>query len=134
MMPLIDDAKLAMMRAHTAQHRPTPCQVLRNTPAPDGWSGGTESWAVISDPSLTCRVSPWRPGREVVAEEELQAQDYWEIALPWDTDVAAKDHIAATVPTTATSAETITYEIVGIGPRTFMIERTVVCARLVDVE
>lgn len=125
MMPLIDDAKLAMMRAHTAMHRPTPCQVLRNTPAPDGWSGSTESWAVISDPSLTCRVSPWRPGREVVAEEELQAQDYWEIALPWDTDVAAKDHIAALG---------LTYEVSAIGPETFKIELSVQCARLVDVE
>jgi hypothetical protein len=131
---LITDAKLAMMRAHTAQHRPTPCQVLRNAPVPNGQGGWTDAWTTISDPSLTCRVSPWRPGRETEAMEAEQAQDFWEIALPWDTDVTAKDRIVATVPTSATASEQLTYEVQSIGPQTFLIERSLQCIRLVDLD
>lgn len=131
----ISAADLAMMQATTAIHRPTPCQILRITgTAPDGRGGRIDTWTVISSSGLLCRVSDWHPGREAVLEEALQAVDYWEIAVPWDTDVTAKDHVSVTIPVSATSSETLTYEVQSIGSQTFEIEHTVLCTRLVDVE
>lgn len=122
---LLSDADLSVMRAVTALHRPTPAQILRRTLAPDGWGGSTETWAVISPAGFVCRVAPARPGEEVLAEQRLEARDYWHVAVAWDTDLTAMDRVVAQVGSTA-----MTFEVVSIGPRSFEIEHSALCVRL----
>jgi hypothetical protein len=124
---MISAAQIAMMRSHLAKDRTTPCQILRNQPASDGWGGTSENWVDVTPSGLTCRVAPERQrGTEQVAEERLEGRDYYLLYFDPDIDqpptsLSIKDRLVALG---------LTFEIIELGPRSRELEHSARCVRL----
>ena len=89
---MLSAGELAAMRATQAEALPGTAVISRNTPTSDGMGGWTDAWAAVG--TVDCRVSPSGSGAESLIAERITDADAWNITLPYNTDVTAKDRIA----------------------------------------
>lgn len=118
-MPLLSAGELTAMRAVQSDTLPDTAVISRNTPTSDGMGGWTDAWAAIG--TVDCRVSPAGGGAESLMAERITDTDAWNITLPYNTDVTAKDRVAI---------GSRTFEVVTALPKSWETARRVVATEV----
>ena len=107
------------MRSVQSETLPGTAVISRNTPTSDGMGGWTDAWAAIG--TVDGRVSPSGGGSERLIAEQITDDDAWNITLPYNTDVTAKDRI---------TIDSRTFEVVTALPKSWETARRVVATEV----
>lgn len=81
--------ELQRLREYLASTLSERGEILEKVTVSDGMGGQTESWPAVQV-DVPCRIA-FRSGATFVAGAKVQGESWWEITVPWGTQVSTQN-------------------------------------------